>query len=1403
MRRAKVSRLSLLSTLLTAGLLMQSVAQAAPLTSVSGTPSSIVDPQIIRTHSVHPKAKAFISDKLDTSSANKVNVIVQLSGQPVSVGKYAAELGQQQLSAESIESAVIREQSSMISLAKSEGIDLKVNYQFNTVLNGLEITLPANQIPELAKIPGVKSIHENRTYYALPVGAPQPLDAVTGSYDIAPIKQIGAQDAWARGLTGKGLKVGVIDSGVDYLHPDLKDAYKGGYNSSFNTDDPYEEPPIPKDQDPFGLGFAGTSHGTHVAGTIVGRAKNTNSDVVQKGIAYEADLYSYKVLSRDPKTGRSSGSSAQVIDGIERAVKDKMDAINLSLGSDEEKDPNSPDSIAINNAVLGGIVAVVASGNAGDKGPYFYSMGSPASSQLAISVGAVTSPSNRYQATVASSVYGAEAIHPLNVMGWKTGQENFKALIGTDPVEAVYAGLGQEADYANIDVEGKIAFVSRGSLAFVDKIKNAAKKKAKAIIIFNGNVTKDANGNVVPDLSPSIPDRDDHIGGSGFVGDDFDYIPAFDMSGKQGRALAALVSANPAKPFRLTFSPSYPLTIDRGDTMATFSSRGPLSDEMLSIKPDLSAPGVNVLSTYPAYGKSTPGVSYNQAYKRSSGTSMAAPHVAGAALLLKQQHPEWTPFDIRAALANTADGIKDSDGMPYDVYSQGAGRINVSQAVYTPAVLQTVDPVIILDKNLNPQEVVNYGSSASFGLMAAGSPAKKEVLQLKNTSDQAVTYKASVKLHPSVTSDPNNPVKTPDVSQIVATLEGLGSDNTVSAGAKSTQKFSLSVAPKDTAVDGVYEGEVLLESAGLPSLHLPFVVHVGTKRPDNGFGLQDVTLSRTVITPSKSADVSVTLTAKDVNYLDLNVYGVDDKYVGTMGQILNKGSDGKAELLAPGTYTFHNIDGTYINDKVDETGKPIVQRLKEGTYKIMVRALILDANGQPKRNAGGELIQYVAWKTLRFSSADDSGTPIYSSTNGFYYGGYAGGGSNEQSDSNPSIDAVVNQGQTSASLKRTVTSDGNTLMATIADADLKAALKTESGTPVAVVVSVYATPSQQVNVKMTPEQLNTLKASGEQNSVVVSNGSASLALPVSVLKRAPEAAGLNVTVRYDAERASAFADGFPGARVIGTPVSFAVNTVNGSDSQPLSVSNRDFLKSAFILDGTVDANALGVLYIDNGKVYAVPANVAVNKDGTRTVTVNRPGISTYAAATRTISFTDIDTSWAQSHIQALANKLLLNGTSPSEFSPKEQVTRAQFSAMLVRALGLHAGGKAPFGDVSASEWFADDIAAAYEAGLVNGVEEGRFDPHASISRQDLAVMLSRASSLVQMTPKSNPSRKPYADASEFAEYAKNSIDAVTNIGLMSGDEIDGTPHFHPADPTTREAAATVLYNLLQNGSLIN
>ncbi|WP_217560268.1 S8 family serine peptidase [Paenibacillus sp. GbtcB18] len=935
------------------------------------------------TNSLPGQVKGYISPKLNTASTNSVRVIVQLQNQPVAVGKYAAKLGMSALAAESTESAITQEQTALVSAAKSSGINLQVNYQYNTVLNGLEVTVPANKIPALAKLAGVKSIHPSANYFPIPVDEPKGLDVSSPNYDITPLKQIGADVAWAKGLTGKGLKVGVIDTGVDYLHPDLKDAYKGGYDSFEKDNDPYEEPPLTPEEDPYGTGFEGTSHGTHVSGTIVGRASNPSSDIVQKGVAYEADLYVYKVLGRNPETGRASGSSAQVIDGIEHAVKDGMNVINLSLGSDSEKDPNSPDVVAINNAVLGGVTAVIANGNAADKGPYYYSLGSPATSQLAISVGAVTSPKTQYTASVSEAVYtplvspGAAAVPPvtpaaagynLNVMAWETGQENFASILGTSPRDVVYVNLGQPQDYEGKDVTGKVVLISRGNLAFVDKIANAKQRGAKAAIIFNGNTERgDATK---ADLSESVIGRDGFVGSAAYLGDGFEYIPTFDMKGTEGRALARKALAAQGQTLKLAFGANYPKSEIPGDTMATFSSRGPNVDGDLSIKPDISAPGVSILSTWPAYGKQKPNASYNTAYSRISGTSMATPHVAGLALLLKQQHPDWSPLDIRAALANTSDKISDLDGKLYDVYSQGAGRVNVGTAVKTQALLQSVEPITILDKYWQPQAVTNYNPSVSFGLLAPGTNAQKE-LQLKNVSKQSVTYSAKVVLHPNVTSDPNAPTQTPDVANLTAQLLGLQNGKlTVAAGA--SKGFYLSVTPKNNAVKGVYEGEVLLERSGQPSLHLPFAVHVGQDKPENGFGLQELEQTENAIYPDNhdgsptTTDLSFRLTAKDVNAISLWAVGLDDKEIGILDEITRTDSNGRLKLIEPGVYSFEGIDGSYVDGELDANGNLKVKQLAEGTYKLSVIAQKIDEFGN---NVDG--ISYTAYSSLRIANLEN------------------------------------------------------------------------------------------------------------------------------------------------------------------------------------------------------------------------------------------------------------------------------------------------------------------------------------------------------------------------------------------------------------------------------------------------
>lgn len=138
----------------------------------------------------------------------------------------------------------------------------------------------------------------------------------------------------------KGIQVAVVDTGIDYKHPLLKDNYKGGYDAVDKDNDPYETEPDPT-KPPKGTSSYDTSHGTHVSGTIL-------------DIAPEADLYVYRVLGP-----YGSGTTADVIVYIERAVQDGADVINLSLGSSMNQS-YSADSIAIDNAVKSGVDVIIA-----------------------------------------------------------------------------------------------------------------------------------------------------------------------------------------------------------------------------------------------------------------------------------------------------------------------------------------------------------------------------------------------------------------------------------------------------------------------------------------------------------------------------------------------------------------------------------------------------------------------------------------------------------------------------------------------------------------------------------------------------------------------------------------------------------------------------------------------------------------------------------------------------------------------------------------------------------------------------------------------------------------------------------------------------------------------------------
>ncbi|MDF9843305.1 MULTISPECIES: S8 family serine peptidase [unclassified Paenibacillus] len=1316
--------------------------------------------------------QTYISPQIDTKSSNNVRVIVQLSGQPAAVGKYAAKQGISALSKTATEAAVKSQQSEVLDKADDLGIDLTVNYQYDTVLNGFEVSVPANEIPKLAKISGVTSIYPNSTWYALPDVT---VTEATYRNDNAPLEQIHADWAAEQGITGEGLKVGVIDTGVDYLHPDIAPAYKGGYDSFYQDEDPYEEEPLTKEEDPYKTGYAGTSHGTHVSGTIIGQYA-AKGDVAQKGVAPGAELYAYKVLGRnldDPST--SSGSSAQVIDGIEHAVKDGMDVINLSLGSDSEKDVNSPDSIAINNAVLSGVVAVIANGNNGEAG--YFSLGSPAAAQLAISVGAVTSPikafSGNFKAEIADSVTTVtySEYFDSHVMAYKLGQFNFTDIIGTDPVEVVYADLGAEEDYPDRDISGSIVLLSRGDLAFVDKIAIAKEHGARAVVIFNGNA---ANSQAI--LTESISGRDGFIGSN--LGDGYDYIPTFDIEGSKGRALARAILANDGKPVYFTFGDEYKQTMTAGDEITYFSSMGPNVDGNLSIKPDIVAPGDGVLSTYPAYGGD-----YTEAYHRSSGTSMATPHVAGLSLLIKQAHPEYTPFDIRAALANTADQLL-YKGEPEDLYIQGPGRANVENAIKTPALLQALEPITILDKNFAAQNVINYNPSTSFGTLLPGAVASKE-LQLKNVSNSAVTYSASVVWNYG------------DLENVTATLD----KTTVTASAYGTSNFNLNVNVSAKTEPQMLQGNVVLEAPGQPTLHLPFAINVdeSVDQPDWGTGIQEAKITTPIMYNNSGAVLNYKLKADDINYYEVDLVGLDDK---TKGYFQVAATDSPDKYFEPGDYstvisaTYHPYDSE--GDPIlDANGNPAVAYLTDGVYKLQVLGINAEDNSKlPIKINQYEDEFYTTYTSFRFINQPAPSTGTDGGSNG------GGGAVTPVTPAAPAAAAsLIEEGTTQATLTPVTVSKDKVTTVTVTDDNLKTALANAAAAKTAVVIALPATTDTAVELNLTAAQVTQLAGIHADSSVVVTVNGSAVALPVSLLKSAPAGQNFKLDIKQAPEAASKLTASVAGSTVIGTPITFEASWTSATGSTYLNTPTNLFIKRSFTVPGTIQPNTAGVLFEDDGVVTPVASVFKPQTDGTTIVTVSRPGFSTYAAVSKpAAAFTDIAASSAAEAIKALANKLIIQGTSATTFSPKSSLTRAEFTALLTRALGLRTDASVTFTDVSSTAWYAQDVAAASKAGLILGIGNGKFAPTQNVTRQELAVILDRALKLTGTELKSaNPSFTTYTDSAKVAPYAKDSLQTLSAAGIIGSDTGSS---FNPVAPATREAAAAALYQLLNKIGLI-
>ncbi|QKE73380.1 S8 family serine peptidase [Arthrobacter citreus] len=705
-----------------------------------------------------------ISPNINQDSSELVKVIVEFNQAPAKVEVLKQALKGKELSLSSAKN----QQESVHSKFKSEWAkvksqnerkvekmnDAKITREFDNAFNGVAMTLPGTAVSQLLSTGVVKRIWEDTS---VKLDDPKEADEMQTSTPTKvddSLPQIGADKLHEENITGKGVKVGVIDTGIDYNHPDLKGIFKGGYDFVDNDSDPMEttykdwKASGKPETDTTGNSYY-TFHGTHVSGSI-GAQKTNNSPSAVMGVAPDVDLYVYRVLGP-----YGSGTNDAVIAGIDKAVKDGMDVINLSLGS-SVNDPLNPTSIAINNAMLAGTVACVAAGNAG---PDEKTLGAPGAAALAITVGAsdvsLTIPT--YNASAGDQKFTSMQLLAENYTDKLEELQNT-----TLPI--VDVGLGAKSDYTNKDVAGKVALIQRGTYTLDEKVQNAKAAGAKAAILYNN-----VDGNI--DV---------------YIGEGPNYIPTFRISKADGELLKG------QKEIKFETLGSVK---SEGDHLADFSSRGP-AEGTDDIKPDVVGPGVAIFSTLPEYmNDKQDGTNYDMAYGRLSGTSMATPHVAGAAALILQAHPDYTPFEVKEALMNTADKMNGD----YAVNEVGTGRIDVYEAVHSDILLK------VKDKTMNEQdgnlvEIDEETGSIAFGTHYVGEAKKiedsRKVVIENHNKQESKKYDVSVELS-SAKGDVQDAVKNGVQLKVPSTVS-------VEAGKSAEINPTISI-PKNAAF-GRYEG---------------------------------------------------------------------------------------------------------------------------------------------------------------------------------------------------------------------------------------------------------------------------------------------------------------------------------------------------------------------------------------------------------------------------------------------------------------------------------------------------------------------------------------------------------------------------------------------------------------------
>ncbi len=774
-----------------------------------------------------------IDPAVDITTDEMVNIIVEFKTQPIAVQKATgltqaqalSTVGGEQAKFEKFFNGLVKTQTTDSYVVSNNLKHSEITLQYQNVVNGVAITMPGTDVQKLFESGVVSRIWSDEVFQLEePITEAQNAanSTMMDSIGIVNVDELHAEGIKGKKSNGEAIKVGVIDTGIDYNHPDLSTVYKGARVDNLTIDQVEGWDFVEGDSDPMETtykdwldaveeyGITGapetyngahyyTSHGTHVSGTIAGN-RASDSDYAVLGIAPEVELYAYRALGI-----YGAGQASWIIGAVEESVKDGMDVVNMSLGA-TVNNPLYPTATAVNNATLAGVTVVVAAGNNGASGEM--TLGSPGTSPLAITVGASTFDIEIPYATVTFKNGNGEVANTFTKA--KMMATDFSTdITSIVDKEVVYVGLGSPQDFEGLDLTDKVALISRGTYNLVDKIAYAKKAGAIGAVMINNT-----SGEI-----------------GSYSGTVKDYCPTFQIPQTEGEALVNYLTTA-GNSLKVTFS-NLGGEKGTGDDLADFSSRGPVGMSY-EIKPDVVAPGVSIFSSVPgapkfnADGSFAGGYTYGEAYARQSGTSMATPHVAGIAALILSQHPDYTPADVKAALANTAKALNDPE---LSVFEQGAGRVDAQRAISTNIFIKSHDKQESRDyeadlTNYTPKMVDVDRGSINFGIQAVrGDATFTKDMSIENTGSQAKTFNVTVDYHDGRTGV----AKTEDLLSATANGITLTVPSTLNVAANSTQPFTASLFAPQTAKYGRYEGYVNFVNSADPteSYRVPFAFTSG------------------------------------------------------------------------------------------------------------------------------------------------------------------------------------------------------------------------------------------------------------------------------------------------------------------------------------------------------------------------------------------------------------------------------------------------------------------------------------------------------------------------------------------------------------------------------------------------